>query len=48
LVSTYPPLRTRQDKYCDYTTTAGEIADAGIAAVVIEHEFGIYGGPDGA
>jgi glycosyltransferase involved in cell wall biosynthesis len=38
----------RQDEYEDYAKTAAEIADSGVAAVVIEHEFGIYGGPDGA
>ena len=38
----------RQDEYDDYAKTAADLADAGVAAVVVEHEFGIYGGPDGA
>lgn len=38
----------RQDEYDDYRQAAAEIADAGAGVVVIEHEYGIFGGPDGA
>ena len=38
----------RQDERGDYAKIAADIADAGTGVVVIEHEYGIYGGPDGA
>ncbi|MEY9927578.1 glycosyltransferase involved in cell wall biosynthesis [Catenulispora sp. GP43] len=37
-----------QDCHADYRRAAAHLADAGVDAVVIEHEYGIFGGPDGA
>ncbi|MFL6112812.1 MAG: glycosyltransferase [Catenulispora sp.] len=37
----------RQDERGDYVRAARAVARSGAAAVVIEHEYGIYGGPDG-
>ena len=37
----------RQDSYEDYAKAAAEMADSGVSAVVIQHEYGIFGGPDG-
>jgi glycosyltransferase involved in cell wall biosynthesis len=37
-----------QDDQAGYRKTAADLAAAGVDAVLIQHEFGIYGGPDGA
>jgi glycosyltransferase involved in cell wall biosynthesis len=37
-----------QDDEAGYRKTAASLAAAGVDAVLIQHEFGIYGGPDGA
>jgi glycosyltransferase involved in cell wall biosynthesis len=37
-----------QDEEGDYRRAADAIVDAGCDLVLIEHEFGIFGGPDGA
>ncbi|MEY9857970.1 glycosyltransferase involved in cell wall biosynthesis [Catenulispora sp. GAS73] len=37
-----------QDSYSDYRKAAARLADSGVDAVVIEHEYGIFGGNDGA
>ena len=36
-----------QDSYSDYRQAAARLAGSGVDAVVIEHEFGIFGGDDG-
>ncbi|WP_344657993.1 glycosyltransferase [Catenulispora subtropica] len=38
----------KQDDRAAYPKTAAGLAAAGVDAVLIQHEFGIYGGPDGA
>ncbi|MFL6115706.1 MAG: glycosyltransferase [Catenulispora sp.] len=48
---TYPAtVRTviRQDEREDYRRAAADLAASGVGAVVIQHEYGIFGGPDGA
>src|SRR5205814_4820382 len=37
-----------QDELADYGRTADALADAGVDFVLIQHEYGIFGGPDGA
>jgi glycosyltransferase involved in cell wall biosynthesis len=37
-----------QDSYPDYRLAAARLADSGVDAVVIQHEYGIFGGNDGA
>ncbi|MEY9934347.1 glycosyltransferase involved in cell wall biosynthesis [Catenulispora sp. GP43] len=37
-----------QDDPQDYPATASRLAAEGVSAVLIQHEFGIFGGPDGA
>ncbi|WP_194896763.1 glycosyltransferase [Catenulispora pinisilvae] len=37
-----------QDSYPDYRRAAARLADSGVEVVVIEHEYGIFGGADGA
>jgi glycosyltransferase involved in cell wall biosynthesis len=37
----------RQDELADYGRTADALADAGVDFVLIQHEFGIFGGADG-
>ena len=37
-----------QDSYPSYRLAAARLADSGVDAVVIEHEYGIFGGYDGA
>ncbi|MEY9858793.1 glycosyltransferase involved in cell wall biosynthesis [Catenulispora sp. GAS73] len=37
-----------QDERTDYRRAAQQVAASGVGAVVIQHEFGIFGGPDGA
>jgi glycosyltransferase involved in cell wall biosynthesis len=37
-----------QDRISSYETAAADIAAAGVDAVLIQHEYGIFGGPDGA
>src|SRR6478672_2584774 len=47
----YPAMvRTviRQDERQDYREAAAALADSGVGAVVIQHEYGIFGGVDGA
>ncbi len=47
----YPAMvRTviRQDEREDYRRAAAELAASGVGAVVIQHEYGIFGGVDGA
>jgi glycosyltransferase involved in cell wall biosynthesis len=45
-----PPVAqvVRQDEAHDYRRAAHDIADRGTDLVLIEHEYGIFGGPDGA
>jgi len=45
-----PPVRVviHQDRAADYRRAADEIAAGGCDLVLIEHEYGIFGGPDGA
>ena len=38
----------RQDERADYRRAAQQVAASGVGAVVIQHEFGIFGGLDGA
>lgn len=38
----------RQDRAASYVSAADEIAAAGVDAVLIQHEYGIFGGPNGA
>jgi glycosyltransferase involved in cell wall biosynthesis len=37
-----------QDRIASYVTAADDIAAAGVDAVLIQHEYGIFGGPDGS
>jgi hypothetical protein len=37
-----------QDRISSYETAADTIAAAGVDAVLIQHEYGIFGGPNGA
>ncbi|NUP46931.1 MAG: glycosyltransferase [Catenulispora sp.] len=37
-----------QDSYADHRRAAASLADSGVDVVVIEHEYGIFGGADGA
>ncbi|MEZ0114072.1 glycosyltransferase involved in cell wall biosynthesis [Catenulispora sp. EB89] len=37
-----------QDSYSDYRKAAARLAESGVDAVVIQHEYGIFGGNDGA
>lgn len=37
-----------QDRIASYVTAAADIAAAGVDAVLIQHEYGIFGGPDGS
>jgi glycosyltransferase involved in cell wall biosynthesis len=48
---TYGPevvTTVRHDEPDDYRRAAGELAKSGVDIVVIEHEYGIFGGPDGS
>src|SRR5882672_10074333 len=38
----------RQDEYADYRRAAAELDESGVGVVVVQHEYGIFGGPDGA
>jgi len=38
----------RQDEYPDYRRAAAALAESGVGVVVVQHEYGIFGGPDGA
>jgi len=47
----YPPEVSTvisQDSYTSYRRAAARLADSGVDVVVIEHEYGIFGGNDGA
>ncbi|GAA1034308.1 hypothetical protein GCM10009557_38640 [Virgisporangium ochraceum] len=37
-----------QDRIASYVTAADDIAAAGVDAVLIQHEYGIFGGPNGS
>ena len=37
-----------QDRIASYVTAADDIAAAGVDVVLIQHEYGIFGGPDGS
>ena len=42
------PTVIEQDSHPSYRRAAARLADSGVDAVVIEHEYGIFGGHDGA